>query len=218
MLTGTQCHGSGPIWLDHSTVAVHGSSIDVTVYFDGSDFAVPFCTSIYAAVPGLSAGTYGASFTDPAYFSRTYPMGSVTVRDAGPAASPQFRGLSGNWFDPAQSGWGVNLVQGNSGALFAAWMAYTIDYSLPAGSSGKPFWVVMSSGRWLTPTKFRGLFYHTTGPYLSSSFNPAAVKALPAGVGTLEFTSSTEVRFEGVIAFEGYPHTPVVGTLRRFAF
>jgi hypothetical protein len=83
------------------------------------------------------------------------------------------------WYNPSESGWGVNLIQQNN-VIFATLFVYGPDNSAR--------WYVASSlvggGN-----NFTGQLFQTTGPAFTGTFNPGAVTATPVGNMTLTFTS-----------------------------
>ena len=85
--------------------------------------------------------------------------------------------LADLWWDPAQSGWGMQIVQGGS-TLFATLFVYD--------ASGQPpfYTATLESGA----SGWTGDLYRTTGPYLGlPNFDPATV--ILAKVGTLSFAA-----------------------------
>ena len=83
------------------------------------------------------------------------------------------------WWNPEESGWGMQLVQQRD-FVFATLFVY--------GADGKPTWMVAqlaSEGAFT----FSGPVFVTTGPWYGSVFNPGAVGVRQAG--TMTFQSST---------------------------
>lgn len=91
------------------------------------------------------------------------------------------------WYNPAESGWGFNVIQqGNTlfGTLFvyntdttARWFVAS-DMKPQASSAGQP--------------KFGGKLYLTTGPYFGApAFNPAQVGVTEVGDISITFTTSS---------------------------
>ncbi len=64
------------------------------------------------------------------------------------------------WWNPGESGWGMNLTQHPSGQVFGVWYTYAAD-------SG-PLWLVMTGGAWVTSRTFTGALYRTSGPAYTS--------------------------------------------------
>jgi cytochrome c553 len=94
------------------------------------------------------------------------------------------------WWNPAESGWGLNLIQHASNVIFG--VMYT--YEPPRRAT----WFVLPGGTWASPTTFGGPLYRVTGPAFNApAFDPAAVNVRPVGAATLTFTD----RDNGTFAF-----------------
>lgn len=84
------------------------------------------------------------------------------------------------WYNPAESGWGVNLIQQNN-TIFATLFVYGAD------SSAR--WYVASNLQGSGNT-YNGTLYQTTGPFFAAgSFNSAAVTTTAVGSMTINFNS-----------------------------
>src|SRR6185503_13590127 len=87
------------------------------------------------------------------------------------------------WWNPDESGWGVNIVQ-QGAIVFATFFVYD--------AGGRAHWYVASD----MPVKdstasgitFAGDLYETRGPYFGIPFNPAAVTHSNVGSATLHVT------------------------------
>jgi len=86
------------------------------------------------------------------------------------------------WWNPDESGWGVNVIQQDN-VVFATFFVYD--------SGGKAHWYVASE---MTPTAsstssitFSGALFETQGPYFGVPFNPAGVGRTQVGTATLQF-------------------------------
>ena len=84
------------------------------------------------------------------------------------------------WFNPSESGWGVNFTQDYNGPIFATFFVYT--------ATGAPTWVVGIFVLDPVSGVYSGNLYETNGgaPLTSQSFNPATVQV--SNVGTASFT------------------------------
>jgi hypothetical protein len=220
LVRGSYCRGGSPTWFLGATSRVEGSRIRVDAQFGGSDFSVPSCATMNAVASAPSAGTYAVSFSIAADSRYTdVALGDVRVTPASPPTQPALRGLSGNWFDVSKPGWGVNIIQGGSGALFAIWAAYQYDF---LGGVTKPaYWFVMPNGRWRTPTTFRGLFYSTSQSVSinqSTGLRNSAISVIPAGVGTFTFADDGHVDFHGELAPDGASSSETRKVLQRLRF
>ena len=149
---------------------------------------------------GASLGPVGnASFT-------------VVARDANQPAW----NVTGLWWNPRESGWGLNIVQNGDGVIFATWFVY--------GEDGKATWYHVPGGRWINPTDFQGTIYRTTGPFLRgcaqsacppSPFDPAAVVRTPVGTATLGFSSLNPDQGGAVFIVDGLM---VIKSIERLNF
>lgn len=172
-----------------------------------------------ATIAGLAPGTYtvrGGPYanTNPYAYLGTRAFESTVTVVPGAPASPQYRELDGNWFDPAQPGWGVNLVQGDAGALFAVWLGYS---DAVYGSANYPAaWLVLPAGRWVSPNTFRGLLYESAGTRITEPTRSSQIS--PVGMATLEFLGEDRVRVHTIRATNAGNWVEGEWTLRRFAF
>jgi lysyl endopeptidase len=91
------------------------------------------------------------------------------------------------WWNPAESGWGLQLVQHPSGMIFGVWYTYDAD--------GKRTWFVLPSGSWTSSNVYSGVLYATAGPAYDGPFNPALVQRTPVGTATLTFTDTANGTF-----------------------
>jgi len=89
------------------------------------------------------------------------------------------------WWDPTESGWGIQIVQQNN-TIFATMFVY--------GPDGQPTWYSATLLYQGTNTfTWSGALYKTTGPWFGTApFDPAAVTRTP--VGTMTFASVTDLR------------------------
>jgi hypothetical protein len=77
------------------------------------------------------------------------------------------------WYNPAESGWGLSLVQ-HGDNVFGVWYTYDTD--------GQPLWFVVPGVQFTSPGNFNGKVYSTTGPYFGNpTFDPSAVQTHEVG-------------------------------------
>ena len=175
-----------------------------------------------STVGGLGVGNYtvpGTAFTNENWdFGQIPSVGTAFAVSPAATSTPQYRDLDGNWFDPAQPGWGMNVVQGDSGALFGVWLSYVeVGASLEVGRSNYAAeWIVLPAGRWITPTKFRGLLYASMGRQIHQS--PVESLVGVVGLGTIEILSQDRMKFSVVRATNSGTFIEGEWTLNRFAF
>ena len=89
--------------------------------------------------------------------------------------------VSDLWWNPNESGWGVNLIQ-QSDKVFATFFVYSSD--------GRARWYVSSDLRGEgsgSPIFFRGELYETSGPVVGNGFDPAMVTRRRVGDVTFEY-------------------------------
>ena len=85
------------------------------------------------------------------------------------------------WFNPAESGWGVNLIQqGNT--IFATLFVY--------GPEQTARWYVASGLVGISSTTFTGPLYRTTGPYFGAAWTGGG-PAVQVGTMTFNFNTPT---------------------------
>jgi len=89
------------------------------------------------------------------------------------------------WWNPNESGWGVNLVEQGT-VLFATLFVYD--------ANGRAHWYVspgMETSSLNTPTDqpvtFAGMLYETTGPVAAANFNPAQVVGRQVGTASFDY-------------------------------
>src|SRR5689334_23573685 len=100
---------------------------------------------------------------------------AVSATALSAAATPQARDATGMWYDPAESGWGLNLIhQGNT--LFATLFVY--------GADGAPKWFVASdvSGG---PSSYTGTLRECTGAWFGGPYSARPFSC--RDVGSLRF-------------------------------
>jgi len=105
---------------------------------------------------------------------------SITALGAGGTAAPvNYQGL---WWNPAESGWGVNLAhQGD--LIYLTWYMYD--------ASGKAWWLAMLATK-SAPGTYTGDIFEVHGsPYDVVPYNVGAKSVATVGSGTLTFSSAT---------------------------
>jgi dienelactone hydrolase len=158
-------------------------------------YADPFDPGAVVATP-VGSGTL--SFTDADNGTFAYVVNgisqskSITREVFGPVptcvfGSPIAPALSTHyqdlwWASPwgSESGWGMNLTQ-QGNIIFITWFTYD--------GFGKPLWL-SSTTTAISPNRFTGTVYRTTGPpFYSTPFDPAVVSIFPVGAIYVEFLS-----------------------------
>jgi YVTN family beta-propeller protein len=90
--------------------------------------------------------------------------------------------LSGIWFNPNESGWGINFTQRGTN-VFAAW--YTYD------SAGNAKWYVAPNCTMPAQNSCSGTLYQVTGPvFFGATFDPSKRNVTAAGSMSVNFSSN----------------------------
>lgn len=97
------------------------------------------------------------------------------------------------WYDPAESGWGVNLVQSDT-FMFATFFIY--------GQNGLPTWYTAQM-RWDQPRlAFTGPLYTTTGTGFQFPWQPGNFSATQVGTATFTPTQGgISVSYRGTLSY-----------------
>ena len=206
-----------PLWLVMSNGALQadGSYKGDLFLTNGPAFnAVPF-TPLGAG--NLSrVGSMTLAFSSPTAGTLTYTVNSITVTKAiqqqvfgaapatcvaTSASRKDLTNYQDLWWNPSESGWGLNLTQqGNTifGTLF------TYD------AAGHPLWLVMSAGQKQSDGSYAGDLYRTTGsPFYSQPFPPIGAANL-AKVGTMSLRFSDGETGTLTYSVDGAPVTKAI--------
>ena len=170
------CHGFPPVG-GPETAADNPSKIQGAI--NGGVPAMVFLRSVLSSADIADIAAYLGSLNAP-------PPPPPPPSTA-PAAAPAFD-FSDLWWNPNESGWGLNLVQHASNQVFG--VMYT--YEAP----NRPLWLVIPGGTWTSSLVFTGTIYRVNGP-LIAGFDPTKVNVRAVGAATLTFTD----RDNGVLSF-----------------
>ena len=151
-----------------------GSSGSGLFTFDGSQYRLR--GALYgggAACDAITDSDWYSQF-DKVYPSLAQYLGATDYSDL--------------WWNPNESGWGLNIVQHASRNIFAVWFTY--------GADGKPAWYVIPGGTWTSATTFTASMYSTSGPAASeATFDQSRVKKTRVGTATLTFSDASNATF-----------------------
>jgi hypothetical protein len=105
---------------------------------------------------------------------------------------PSTPNVSDLWWNPAESGWGVNLQQ-QSDVVFATWFTYD--------ATGKGEWLVMSDGEPVmgAALTWSGPLYRTTGPALGGTWDNSKVTLAQVGTATVSFSDASNGMFNATV-------------------
>jgi hypothetical protein len=118
-------------------------------------------------------------------------LAALAATIAIPAAAGQYTDL---WFNPQQSGWGVNVVQQLETA-FVTLFTY--------GPDGKPTWYFASDARVTAYAGalplFSGTLYRSEGSWHGGPFDPTRFKSVAVGTIDLELLGKSSMRVHTLI-------------------
>jgi hypothetical protein len=96
------------------------------------------------------------------------------------------------WWNPAESGWGLNLIQHPTHVIFG--VMYTYDVNRRAA------WFVLPGGQWTTPLRYEGDLYRATGPqYNAPAFDAARVRVVKVGTFAIDFSGRDAGTFTYIV-------------------
>ena len=125
---------------------------------------------------------------------------------SGPVAPVPAFDFTDLWFNEAESGWGLNLIQHASHKVFGVMYTYDTDR--------KPMWLVIPDGTWSSPLVYSGPIYRVTGPpFNGATFDSTRVRVTQVGIATLTFSGQNT----GTFTF-GFNGVPVTKTITRQPF
>ncbi len=213
----TAGQGSGEIVLiDTGQTVPQGSGFG---YYSGTSFSAPVVSGILSLVlsvaPNLSSDQLRTVLTSTA---KPFPAGStcttaicgagiadahaaVVAAQALAGAAVNYQGL---WFNPNESGWGINFAhQGD--LIFASWFTYDL--------AGKGTWLVTTASK-TTGATYTGQLFQGTGPAFNAvPFPPlgspgGAVIGGLGGTATVTFIDPNNALFTYTVA--GIAQTKVI--------
>lgn len=171
-----------------TTTTMSGNKVTINVVVSKSDFALRPSAVIDMPIGQFPAGTYHVEVVRSEPDGNSFGVvGSSTFVVQPRISSDPIWSHSDLWWDPEESGWGLNVMHHGLGRIFATWFVY--------GSERKATWYVVSDGSWVTPLEYRGIVYRTSGPDVaecttvscSRPFDPSLVTRDAVGTMTLSF-------------------------------
>jgi lysyl endopeptidase len=170
-----------------------GSSGSGILTFSGSEYQ-------------LRGGLWGGealctNLTGPDYYSRLDVAFPALRRFLAPTTTTPALDATDLWYNPSESGWGLNLTQHASGQVFGVWYTYA--------STGRPLWLVMPGGAWsANGTVFTGQLYKVAGPSYAGTFNPNLVSVRTVGSMQITFSGNDNATF--LYTVDGVTGTKVI--------
>jgi cytochrome c553 len=163
------CHGFPP-----------GGGPEFTAHNPG---LITTALSIVAQMKPFASQVSSADAADiSAYIASLQGGGGGMSGGGGPTPPPRPAfDYSDLWFDPAESGWGVNVIQHPSGNIFAVMFTYD--------TPDRPLWFVMPGGTWTSATVFTGSLFRVTGSPANAAFKAGSV--VQEGTATFTFSDAS---------------------------
>lgn len=97
-----------------------------------------------------------------------------------PAAAPA-ADYTGVWWNPAEPGWGLTIIQDASNRVFATWYLYDAE--------SRPTWLVLSGGAWRSATALEGNVYRASGSSFYPSYDPSRLSIAAVGSARIDFAA-----------------------------
>ena len=91
--------------------------------------------------------------------------------------------FGGLWYDAAEPGWGLSVVQSPQGKAFVTWYTYDAD--------GTPRWFVAPEVSWTTAASLSATLYRSSGSGYDRAYDPARFSLQPAGTLQITFARGT---------------------------
>lgn len=162
-----------------------GSSGAGLFSYDGSEYQLR--GALYGGGAACVSQTSTTANTESDWYSqfdKAYPQLQPYLN---PTIVPEAN-YSDLWWNPNESGWGLNIVQHASNLIFGVWYVYA--------PNGMPTWYTITNGSWTNPRTYSAQVFATTGPPANSAtFNGSSVTVRQAGIATLQFSDANNGAF-----------------------
>jgi hypothetical protein len=148
----------------------------------------------------VSAGLRLARAVVFAAAALTAPLASAQT------VTPSFN-VTDLWYTRGEDGWGMSLTQkaasGGGQQVFGVW--YTYDPRRPDTTTAEPndlqpLWLTMTSGNWVSPTRYEGRLFVTLGTFYALTWNPSNLGVQDVGSYTLAFSDANTAVFSYNVA------------------
>ena len=170
-------------------VTMAGNKITVTLPLTGNNGLPANLDWMLGAFP---AGSYQVEVVKRSTAGAVTSIAQASFTVLARAGNAPRTNYSDLWFNPAESGWGLNIQQHPSDKIFATWFVYGLDQS--------PMWYVIPDGTWTSDHEYTGTIYRTVGPFFENpTFDPALVNVIQVGTGKLTFTKYNAAIFNYTI-------------------
>jgi lysyl endopeptidase len=99
-----------------------------------------------------------------------------------PQSATAVTDYTGAWYDPNESGWGISIIRGDSGAMGIAMYHYAQSHA--------PIWYLFVNGSFSGST-YSATLYEYTGPWIGEAYSTSAVSSSAVGQASINFTGAT---------------------------
>lgn len=150
-----------------------------------------FSNGEYLLKGGLWGGeaACGTNIGAPDWYSRfdiAYPNLAAFLSKVAPVFN-----VTDLWWNPAENGNGMVLIQHASGQVVAIWYTYT--------TGNRPLWIILAGGAWINGTTFSGDLFITSANSQAGTFNASHTSNRKVGTGTYTFNSASSGSFTWTI-------------------
>ena len=129
-------------------------------------------------------GNYAQATFESSQGVKQFVVADGTSKEMGMAS---FNTLTDLWWNPAESGWGINITVKN-GRFFGAWFVYD--------AAGRAAWLTFQGGAWITQRCYQGQIIRTTGSALGGILALGEINLGVVGSGMVCFNDDgTTARF-----------------------
>lgn len=169
-----------------TAIRQEGTGIRVTVYSQAGCSPGSGSSAQEISLGQFRPGAFAVFVSAPVGVQLTSAPFLVVESEPAAGAAPAVN-YTDMWWNPQESGWGINIAHHASGRLFASWFTYD--------QSGAPLWFTLQPGQWTSTTSFTGPIYRTTGPSFAAPFDPTRITVAAVGSGTFSFDSARSATF-----------------------
>src|SRR4051812_38090496 len=134
-------------------VTMAGNKITVTLPLTGGN-GIP--ANLDWALGAFPAGSYQVEVLRRSTAGALSSVAQASFTVAARSGNTPRTNYSDLYYNPAESGWGINIQQHPSDKIFATWFVYGLD--------NKPIWYVIPDGAWTSDHDYSGKVYRTRGP------------------------------------------------------
>ncbi len=172
--------------------SVSMSANRITVTLVGPQITTALVGAVDVVIGKLPSGTYDIeALTRSIANSPTSAIGTtqfvVSNELIGRAAIAPIFNWTDLWWNPNESGWGMNVTIKND-QFFAAWFVYD--------AAGKPTWYTLQGGKWVNVGCYQGPIMKTSGSAWGGILGLSNVNVTTVGSGIVCFSGYDNAEFQ----------------------